>query len=180
MSAIARQVLLVRAFLLPYQSDWRSMNNAESIGSLIFPTFHLWVTPEELYLQTVQTNNTRTLVHDLLSITLIEENQSQTSSAVSPECHSACAKLNPGPTLESTIWKIRESAPKKQSTTASNKNSFYHFQQPFSPVNSSLLNKKTWPKNTMSPFRHNIFYSVSCLMANFCPKISDLLVLLVE
>ena len=32
----------------------------------------------------------------------------------------------------------------------------------------------------MSQFRHNIFYSVSCLMVNFCPKISDLLVLLVE
>ena len=55
MSAIARQVLLVWASLSPYQSDWRSMNYAESIESLIFPTFHLWVTPQELYLQRVDT-----------------------------------------------------------------------------------------------------------------------------
>ena len=57
MSAIAWQVLLVRAFLSPYQSDWRSMNYAESIESPIFPTFHLWVTPQELYLQIVDTQH---------------------------------------------------------------------------------------------------------------------------
>ena len=69
----------------------------EQVGGLVLPSRHIWILPQQGDLED------DAMVSGLAGKTGHDgRNQELTSCGVSPECHSALAKLGPGPELEFT------------------------------------------------------------------------------
>ena len=86
-------------YFIPDKSYGRSVSDMKCVRSLVVPSLHTGILPQELNLDKMRMFTSVRFANVCISVSEL-----LTWLVVSPECHSAWANVDPGPVLESTSY----------------------------------------------------------------------------